>query len=796
MNTLIAVEIRALICLIIMTFFASICRKPRLPSTSQLVQYTFATYNEHMSQHNRRAIFARVMDFSFESLQAKENSFLFDEKFCSKELLEILHEKVDISALLELKWTDFEDRKLFLCSISCILIFQRQNICGTLVDEKSLLFMFDQESLRKQSLQKLDKGGEIAYRLANFPFLLVFSLSVLEYLNEKEECFEYKLWLARALFLNQRLLENPVFELCEQLSALCTALLQQKTDCASLLIEICIIRNYYGHDDEFEALLRQAREVMKFEYKLTGKLGKRTKFQTFDITQLTLDIGASDDKAQDNVETIAAPENIELNDDLLLEKVELTSESISSVSRNLNSLEQCLLIIDCQHFLRTHPKDDMSLEQAAPIVDCLLKTPNNWMIYTTSLFLRSKLEFGKLRKVERATLQIQALVDQIKIEEPSAQERLAFIFQLFTPLRWELEKEMAVMFKSLGAFKTSLEIFERLEMWDDVIACYIQLGQKEKAEKLILLQMEKEITPNLLCILGDLRSDKSLYEEAWELSNQRYSRAQRSLGYFYFNAQDIPMCISSLEKALKLNPLFENCWFLKGICEMYNDSLDDSLDSFTHVLSINHENIEAWNNLASVLIKKGRKEDAFRAFKEAAKRQYDNLKIWDNFLTVAIAIGEIADSIKAINRIFDISSSYDAKALNIVIEMILETKNDFYLMKMDEFIEKLAENRNDCESIKICAKWAFSQNRNEKGIELYKRLYRICLSTPFHQSEPAFLELAENILILCKKFVENPNDNGVYQSKLILCNVLEKTRDVFGSHKVFLELESFLKSLE
>lgn len=49
-----------------------------------------------------------------------------------------------------------------------------------------------------------------------------------------------------------------------------------------------------------------------------------------------------------------------------------------------------------------------------------------------------------------------------------------------------------------------------------------------------------------------------------ELSGNRYARAQRSLGKYWFLKRDLEKAVDSYEKAVKINPMFENSWFTLG----------------------------------------------------------------------------------------------------------------------------------------------------------------------------------------------------------------------------------------
>ena len=43
-----------------------------------------------------------------------------------------------------------------------------------------------------------------------------------------------------------------------------------------------------------------------------------------------------------------------------------------------------------------------------------------------------------------------------------------------------MQRELAALLEEMGALAAALEVFERLQMWEDVIRCYACMGRREK----------------------------------------------------------------------------------------------------------------------------------------------------------------------------------------------------------------------------------------------------------------------------------------------------------------------------
>ena len=103
------------------------------------------------------------------------------------------------------------------------------------------------------------------------------------------------------------------------------------------------------------------------------------------------------------------------------------------------------------------------------------------MIHSTGLLERSWLEYEKRRTADRAMLQMQALLDQHttrltmtqstykSIEEASPiQDRIEFIHCLVYPAQYELKRDLAFKYLSCQVFYSALNMFQELELWDEV----------------------------------------------------------------------------------------------------------------------------------------------------------------------------------------------------------------------------------------------------------------------------------------------------------------------------------------
>ena len=119
----------------------------------------------------------------------------------------------------------------------------------------------------------------------------------------------------------------------------------------------------------------EATEISKFKWSLTGALGKRTKFQTFDVAQLVLFAESSMDEDQvfenntlESKMDASKPRTLDLNDDVLLEKIEITDKSELPKNNNLKVIDQCILLACSLNVKNTNPEHGLTKEEMQPYV--------------------------------------------------------------------------------------------------------------------------------------------------------------------------------------------------------------------------------------------------------------------------------------------------------------------------------------------------------------------------------------------------------------------------------------------
>ena len=140
----------------------------------------------------------------------------------------------------------------------------------------------------------------------------------------------------------------------------------------------------------------------------------------------------------------------------------------------------------CIDVSNSNPADGLTREEMEPYLQRVLELASNWMIHSTGLLERSWLEFEKRRTMDRAMLQIQALLDQhttkltimqstykaVHDESAPVQDRLAYLHCIVYPSQYELKRDLAQRYLQCNVVASALQYFRELHMWNDVVVCY------------------------------------------------------------------------------------------------------------------------------------------------------------------------------------------------------------------------------------------------------------------------------------------------------------------------------------
>lgn len=610
-------------------------------------------------------------------------------------------------------------------------------------------------AVRAQIIRELSVDGEAAYKLTPNVELFAVAKALLVNVDLLENGpLVARTARVRVNFLHQKMLSEFTGTLQDaiynDLGELEKTLLRDSSSAnekGKFFLERATIHTHHGYDAKAREDLDQAARVRNFEFALTGKLGKRTKFQNRDISQLVVLAKSKDDSTEENPASKAqnesepsGPKNLDLNDDTLLESISFTKEGgqqnqgtpvtvqdESALSPALASLDpgnqplldpvdSTMLLALASAITNTSPENGLTREETQPYATRVLEGgSSNWQIYTQALLVRSRVEGYRARTVERSVLQMQALVDQIiadtatadteatgsveapttflprpeKSESASAAERLEYLWLLSFSTRWDLESELASRWVNLGGLRTALEIYERLQMWAEAALCYAATEREEKAKHMVRGQLYEPTNkdadeehqkfdgpersplpadaPRLFCILGDIDTDPAMYERAWEVSNKRYARAQRSLARLYLSSKPpaLERAEEAYSKSLHISRLNHGAWFALGCVQLELQKFQEAIDSFTRTVQIEDADAEAWSNLAAAMLRAPpskptpiatasideehdpeavqedphrHKREALAALYRAAQLKHTDARIWDNVLTVASSI--------------------------------------------------------------------------------------------------------------------------------------------------------------
>lgn len=679
------------------------------------------------------------------------------------------------------------------------------------------------KAVRDAMVRGLSVDGEAAYKLTPNVELFAVAKAILvdAGLPLADAPLVARTARMRVNFLHQKMLsevtgtlQDAVYGDLEELSKFVLSDKSTPQDKGRFLVERATIHTHHGYDAKARQDLEKAAEARKFEFALTGKMGKRTKFQDRDISQLVILAKTNEEisNSGQGESQPSAPKKLDLNDDTLLESISFTKEegqesqgkpvtvqdestlpsALASLDPGdqprLDPVDSVILLALASAITNTAPENGLTREETHPYASRVLEGgSSNWQIYTQALLLRSRIEGYKARTVERSVLQMQALVDQViadtasldanasdsaqepttflprpeKSESASAAERLEYIWILNFSTRWDLEAELATRWVNLGGLRTALEIYERLQMWAEAALCYAATEREETARLMVRRQLYERTNkdaedendkfegpelsplpanaPRLFCILGDIDSDPKMYDRAWEVSGNRYARAQRSLARHFLTLK--PPALEKAEeayrKSLDINRLNHGAWFALGCVQLELSHWDDAIESFTRTVQLEDNDAQAWSNLAAAILRSPkpsetatnpadlqqpaedqasdeeedddenaprkaapqdpykRQREALAALHRAAHLKHTDARIWDNVLTVAAAIPPpytpFRDVITAQRRIVELlgpkkgEAAVDAPILSMLVDHLVSAyEYEQLLIKVDE----------------------------------------------------------------------------------------------------------------
>jgi len=640
---------------------------------------------------------------------------------------------------------------------------------------------------------------------------------------------------------------------------------------AAIHLEWGLAKHHFDLEDKGKAMFASAQNASGLRAVLTGALGKRTKYQKNPLAQMVV-LAAS--QSTDQMDSQHVMETLDENtvqiggeiipnsakvaaqgvakidhgkDGILLENIRFTEQIGAEIERsdevanesnryekegmtsdgNLEQIDQCILLAFCLDVANSNPKSGLTSEQMQPYLDRVLQNPNNWMIYSTGLLERSWLEFERHHARERAVLQMQALVDQHSnrlsltqsttrsVEESApVQDRLSYIHQIVYPPRWELKKDMAFKYASLGIYGSAAAVFEELEMWEEVVECYTQMGQTQRAKQVVEAQLKANATPAMWAALGNLEQKEDHFHKAWDLSNKKYVRAKLALARMVFNRGDLEQAALHYEEGLSLKPLQPQCWFTLGVAYMRLEEWQKGLRAFTQVVTQCSEEGEAWGNMGAIYIHMGKLEEAYSALTEAVKRHQSKWRLWENLLLVQVTLEKWGESMYTMHKLLDLKDTgkqpVDIEALRRIMNGVMsqylaqsdqnsEVRNDtLYLKELVRLIDRIVSTiKTNADVWGMYADLYRALGKKDKVLDcLMKQCRALTNQSGWEKDEAQASKIAETAHQIVQERLEENTKSGIYSCKMFLNGMAKRLEQSLPTSPSLQNINGDLELLE
>uniref|UniRef100_A0A1I8NC62 Uncharacterized protein n=1 Tax=Musca domestica TaxID=7370 RepID=A0A1I8NC62_MUSDO len=583
-----------------------------------------------------------------------------------------------------------EECEEFLClAIESLLIFMQQNFTGPFCDLAELEgFVKEIQPLVGDAFVELKENGEEINPNVVLGEFLLLSRDILKKLLEfQPESVVLHWWHLRYLCTHQHVIDELTANLYDKLKIEAEWLLQHVSELenkeyeALLFLEIANGYLQYHRGERAGEILERLCAHLNVEMVVQGLMGVRTKFQQKALPQLCLKVEQTHSdllpKAQETNSKTVLPKLLLHEDDTRLERIRFIEEKDNEVM-TLPSVLQALVLSKVRQLKRSQPKDRLADEELEPYTHTLIYQEHGPLqVRQSALLLNCVQESNSRRTIERSWKQCEECVKLLSEHSYSVQERFSYAFAGFLQPKWQVQSQLCELLLSLGMVKSALDIYLKIQAWEQVIYCYTRLELRHKAAEIIEQELQKKPTVLLYCLLGDATDSLECYEKAWEFSKHTSGKAQAHWGNYYFFHKRYEEAIPHLEKSVEINSLQEKIWLRLGYAAIMLEKWELAVHAYITYTHLEPLGFESWNNLAKALIKLGDKQRAHKVLGESLKCNYHNWKVWENFMVVSVDTGHFEDAMNAYNRLSELKTHYlDLEVLCITMTAIAEGKPD------------------------------------------------------------------------------------------------------------------------
>ncbi|KAL8949092.1 MAG: hypothetical protein Q9183_007633, partial [Haloplaca sp. 2 TL-2023] len=232
-------------------------------------------------------------------------------------------------------------------------------------------------------VRDLSEDGEAVYKLISYPELFCLAKCLLnhESLLTSDSPSHYRwarvtvnFWHQKLLGENAPSLQETIYnDLDQSAESINSSSSEEK---ALRLVQRATIHTQHGFDAKARDHLRWAAEESGFEFKLTGRLGKRTKFQERDLSQLVVlaksagsngstntpeNMNGSGRESPSATKIASQPEALDLNDDTLLETTAFSKTHVNTSSLEETGISPSLAALDPSNQPTLQPLDSIIL---------------------------------------------------------------------------------------------------------------------------------------------------------------------------------------------------------------------------------------------------------------------------------------------------------------------------------------------------------------------------------------------------------------------------------------------------